>query len=355
MSESPRQETANGTQLSLKRKEEAGEGTPESTTEKALQALDAFLADMGAQSTALRKGEISGVRMPPALGSGPVATASKAAGGDSTAHKAGKREGGKMKSAGQSAAKRAKGGGPGVKQGGRGSARSVTGGMGLINARVLIKFDVEGAPGRAVFYIGTVASFSKEKHHVIFDDGDEDDIDLSEEVWRLATQEDEKEARQNDGKVPVKDTDSEPGKASGAHNVASQATNLGMVADKNREAATNEPSIAGALELSQKGSELDPDVVVRGQQFKVREGVCEGKPCYEIYVMVGPMNKEDVKVKCWPEGKVRVMGTPHPGIELWTKDKVEHNIQLPSPIDPYSAKALITLHGLLYISVLRIS
>lgn len=93
---------------------------------------------------------------------------------------------------------------------------------------------------------------------------------------------------------------------------------------------------------------------------------------------------------------MRVMGTPHPGIEKWTKvhspllhaqwsavsgaarpsslysvhsasgaetlymilclqDKIEHNIQLPSPIDPYSAKALITLHGLLYISVQRIS
>lgn len=46
-------------------------------------------------------------------------------------------------------------------QRGRGNARSVTGGMGLINARVLIKFDDEEAPDRGVFYIGTVASFSK--------------------------------------------------------------------------------------------------------------------------------------------------------------------------------------------------
>lgn len=96
---------------------------------------------------------------------------------------------------------------------------------------------------------------------------------------------------------------------------------------------------------------------------------------------------------------MRVTGTPHPGIEKWTKviptqghsivflhsctadlaaaaaftpqvnsavihismigsrrgicvqDPIEHNIYLPSPIDPYSAKALVTLHGLLYISI----
>lgn len=53
--------------------------------------------------------------------------------------------------------------------------------------------------------------FLQDKHHVIFDDGDEDDIDLSEEVWRLATQKDEEEAAQNYGKVPVKDSDTAPG------------------------------------------------------------------------------------------------------------------------------------------------
>jgi hypothetical protein len=25
------------------------------------------------------------------------------------------------------------------------------------------------------------------------------------------------------------------------------------------------------------------------------------------------------RVKCWHEGRVRVHGTPHPGIEKWTK------------------------------------
>ena len=29
--------------------------------------------------------------------------------------------------------------------------------------------------------------------------------------------------------------------------------------------------------------------------WQVRQGLSEGQPCYEIYVMVGPMNKEDVK------------------------------------------------------------
>lgn len=29
--------------------------------------------------------------------------------------------------------------------------------------------------------------------------------------------------------------------------------------------------------------------------WQVRQGLLEGQPCYEIYVMVGPMNKEDVK------------------------------------------------------------
>ncbi|CAL8463981.1 g3516 [Coccomyxa elongata] len=330
---------------------------PKNMTDLSHRIKKAYESHLLPFEKALRKGEISGVKMPPELETGTMAIASKVAGGDTRAVK---REGG-PRAAGQSAAKRAKGCGPKVKQGGRGNARSVTGGMGLISARVLIKFDDEEAPDGAVFYIGTVASFSKDKHHVIFDDGDEDDIDLSEEVWRLATQKDEEEAGQNDGKVPVKNTDIEPGQASGAHDVASQDTlrwpspDSGMAIDKKQEAATNQPSTAEALELSQRESELEPDVVVEGKQFKVREGVCDGQPCYEIYVMVGPINKEDVKVKCWPEGRVRVLGTPHPGIKKWTKDKVEHNIQLPSPIDPYSAKALITVHGLLYISVLRSS
>ncbi len=51
MSESPRQETADGTPLSIEHNEEALEEAAESTSEKVLQALDTFLADKGAQST----------------------------------------------------------------------------------------------------------------------------------------------------------------------------------------------------------------------------------------------------------------------------------------------------------------
>lgn len=51
MSESPRQETADGTPLSIEHNEEALEEAAESTSEKILQALDTFLADKGAQST----------------------------------------------------------------------------------------------------------------------------------------------------------------------------------------------------------------------------------------------------------------------------------------------------------------
>lgn len=50
-------------------------------------------------------------------------------------------------------------------------------------------------------------SGAQDGHHVSFDDGDEDDIDLSREVWRLATAEDEADAKQNDGMVAMKDTD----------------------------------------------------------------------------------------------------------------------------------------------------
>lgn len=39
--------------------------------------------------------------------------------------------------------------------------------------------------------------------------------------------------------------------------------------------------------------------------LQVREGVCDGQPCYEIYVMVGPVNKEDVK--CDPPGLICVL------------------------------------------------
>lgn len=44
--------------------------------------------------------------------------------------------------------------------------------MGLINARVLIKFDDEHAAERAVFYIGTVASFSKVRQRTALAEND---------------------------------------------------------------------------------------------------------------------------------------------------------------------------------------
>ena len=47
----------------------------------------------------------------------------------------------------------------------------------------------------------------QERHHVKFDDGDTDDINLSEEVWRLATADDEAEASQAGGRVAMKEAD----------------------------------------------------------------------------------------------------------------------------------------------------
>lgn len=49
--------------------------------------------------------------------------------------------------------------------------------------------------------------YLQERHHVKFDDGEIDDINLSEEVWRLATADDETEASQAGGRVAMKEAD----------------------------------------------------------------------------------------------------------------------------------------------------
>jgi hypothetical protein len=44
----------------------------------------------------------------------------------------------------------------------------------------------------------------QDQHHVEFDDGDSEDVNLAEEVWRFATEEDEREAAQGGGCVALK-------------------------------------------------------------------------------------------------------------------------------------------------------
>ncbi|EIE18961.1 hypothetical protein COCSUDRAFT_59887 [Coccomyxa subellipsoidea C-169] len=332
-------------------------GAPKGMTDLSHRVKKAYETQLLPFERALRKGEVPGVSVPPEM---EPSAKSRAAPDISGQHKAAKRDGGPGRTAGRGEAKRARGGGRNGGRGGRGAAvaRSFLSGMGLIGARVLIKYDADTEDEPPVFYIGTVKSFSKERHHVDFDDGDTEDIDLSEEVWRIAKAEDEAEA-QSGGKVAMKEADlanidKEPGaqKKDSSQDAEAEAAKL-------QEAGVggSKPSKDNALDQSDEehftqAKELqEPDVVVRGERFKVREGFIEGERCYEIYVIVGPMDKDDIKVKCWPEGHVRVTGTPHPGIEKWTKDPIEHNIYLPSPIDPYSAKALVTLHGLLYISI----
>lgn len=58
-------------------------------------------------------------------------------------------------------------------------------------------------------------------------------------------------------------------------------------------------------------------------------------------------------VKCWDSGKLLVCQNPRESEanEKWGVVPLKHKIRLPKPVEAGTARALVTLHGQLYISV----
>ena len=58
-------------------------------------------------------------------------------------------------------------------------------------------------------------------------------------------------------------------------------------------------------------------------------------------------------VKCWNSGKLLVCQNPRESDanERWGIVPLKHKIRLPKPVEAHTARALVTLHGQLYISV----
>ena len=58
-------------------------------------------------------------------------------------------------------------------------------------------------------------------------------------------------------------------------------------------------------------------------------------------------------VKCWDSGKLLVCQNPRESDtnEKWGITPLKHKIRLPRPVEASTARALVTLHGQLYISV----
>ena len=74
---------------------------------------------------------------------------------------------------------------------------------------------------------------------------------------------------------------------------------------------------------------------------------------YEIFMVVGGYNIEDIRIRCFDEGRLLIRGEPHDKVaaNLWAIKPLREEIKLQNRVDAGTARALMTLHGLLYIRV----
>ncbi|CAL5226175.1 g9003 [Coccomyxa viridis] len=213
-------------------------------------------------------------------------------------------------------------------------AKAVPAGANLIGKRILVlRTPPDSDPE---WHIGTIEDWLGEKHSVRFDSGDElQEVLLAEGAagWRNATKRHEDEAEHFGGVVANPDSR----KSRGSQMEADQDTSN----QKSQSQATLE----------------DGGVIIQETEaYKVREVNENGKRSFEAYIMTPGTTKDDIKVKCWPEGRLRIRAEPSAQTEPWPKQvPVEHNIQLPCAVDPHSASALLTLHGLLFVKVIPAS
>ncbi|KAK9063990.1 hypothetical protein SSX86_017862 [Deinandra increscens subsp. villosa] len=83
----------------------------------------------------------------------------------------------------------------------------------------------------------------------------------------------------------------------------------------------------------------------------VKINVRETKDCFEVYVLVPGLLREEVRVQSDPAGRLVITGQPEQLDNPWGISAFKKVISLPSRIDPLRTSAVVSLHGRLLVRV----
>ncbi|XP_031270178.1 AT-rich interactive domain-containing protein 5 isoform X1 [Pistacia vera] len=83
----------------------------------------------------------------------------------------------------------------------------------------------------------------------------------------------------------------------------------------------------------------------------VKISVRETRDCYEIYVLVPGLLREEVRVQSDPAGRLVITGQPEQVDNPWGITPFRKVVSLPGRIDPLRTSAVVSLHGRLLIRV----
>ncbi|KAK9805172.1 hypothetical protein WJX72_003387 [[Myrmecia] bisecta] len=240
-------------------------------------------------------------------------------------------------------------------------------------------------PDEGTWFPGTVASYDREKgvHLVHYDDGDVQEEDLRKEQWHLLPDQTPPgfllaPATLPDAPDAAALANGEPRQLAGT----SQAAAAGRQAQIETPKLTEQPhpltahqplfhlapgpahAPAAAHAEAEEPDEApaaaeDPALTEAAAQRLVTEGDgyqvfrSEAGGGYEIFARAHGLLQEEIRVKCWEEGRLLILGTPRnkESAALWRQQELRFDIPLPSRVEPRSAHALLTLHGQLYIQL----
>eukprot|EP00803_Ostreobium_quekettii_P003597 evm.model.scf_580EXC.5 EVM.evm.TU.scf_580EXC.5 scf_580EXC:29932-32479(+) len=105
-------------------------------------------------------------------------------------------------------------------------------------------------------------------------------------------------------------------------------------------------------DVGQPVSDLSPSLKRDSSKYKVKR--VKGSPSgYEIFMVVAGFTVEDIKISCLDVGRLLVRGKlgDEGTAELWGIEPLHEEIDLGRRVSATSARAVMTLHGLLYIRV----
>ncbi|MED6179660.1 AT-rich interactive domain-containing protein 5 [Stylosanthes scabra] len=83
----------------------------------------------------------------------------------------------------------------------------------------------------------------------------------------------------------------------------------------------------------------------------VKVNVRETKDCFEVYVLVPGLLREEVRVQSDPVGRLVITGLPEHVNNPWGITPFKKVVNLPARIDPLQTSAVVSLHGRLYVRV----
>eukprot|EP00803_Ostreobium_quekettii_P002129 evm.model.scf_577EXC.3 EVM.evm.TU.scf_577EXC.3 scf_577EXC:6951-12473(-) len=117
-------------------------------------------------------------------------------------------------------------------------------------------------------------------------------------------------------------------------------------------AATSRQGNATVNATTRPGTKLGSAQRHRARNYKVKR-VKESPTGYEIFMVLGGYTVEDIKISCLDDGRLLVRGKvqDEKTAELWGIKPLNEEIKLGRKVSSKSARAVMTLHGLLYIRV----